>query len=139
MAKVRDLMTRDPVCVSADAPVIDAARLMKDAGIGDVIVVTDGNEMCGIVTDRDIAVRAVAMGGDPKSMKIGEICSSDIVTVTPQDDDKKAVRLMRERAVRRLPVVDGKKAVGVVSIGDLALEKDPSSALADISASPPNT
>ncbi|MCA1830835.1 MAG: CBS domain-containing protein, partial [Actinobacteria bacterium] len=99
----------------------------------------DGNEMCGIVTDRDIAVRAVATGGDPKSMKIGEICSSDIVTVTPQDDDKKAVRLMRERAVRRLPVVDGKKAVGVVSIGDLALEKDPSSALADISASPPNT
>ena len=139
MTKIAELMTRDPITVSADAPIIEAARLMKGAGIGDVIVLKNGSEMCGIVTDRDIAIRAVAEGRDPNKTSVGEICSNDIVSVTPQDDDSKAVSLMRERAIRRLPVVEGKRAVGVISIGDLALEKDPKSALADISASPPNT
>ncbi len=138
MGKVADIMTREPITVSAESPIIDAARLMKGAGIGDVIVVKDGNEICGIVTDRDIAVRAVAEGRDPNRTKVADICTAEIVCVTPNDDDQTAVELMCERAIRRLPVVDGKRPVGVVSIGDLAQQKDPRSALADISASAPN-
>ena len=134
---VRDVMSPRPVTVQDSATVFDAARAMRDANIGDVIVVKSGS-VCGIVTDRDIVVRAVAEGRDPKSVKVGEICSAEIVTVTPDDPVDKVVSLMREKAIRRVPVVEGGRPVGVISLGDLAKEKDENSALAEISSARPN-
>jgi CBS domain-containing protein len=90
------------------------------------------------LTDRDVVVRAVAEGRDPKSIKVGEIVSEDVATVTPDEPVDKVVSLMREKAIRRVPVVDGGRPVGVVSLGDLAVERDSKSALADISAAEPN-
>jgi len=91
-----------------------------------------------LLTDRDITVRVLAESRDPAETQIGEICSTDLVTLAPEDDLAEAVRLVRERAVRRIPVVEAGRPVGVVSIGDLALEQDEGSALADVSAAPPN-
>ena len=134
---VRDLMTTDPITVPASASVADAAKRMRDSDVGPVIVL-DGDTVCGIVTDRDITIRAVAEGKNPKTMKVGEICSKDLTTVEPSAKVDEAVRLMREKAVRRLPVVENGRPVGIVSLGDLAVEQDRDSALADISAAPPN-
>ena len=134
---LKDLMTPNPRTVSRDTPVEQAARHMRDDGIGDVIV-TDGDSLCGIVTDRDIVVRAIAEGRDPTTTTVGDICSSDLVTLSPDAGVDEAVTLMRERALRRLPVVENGRPVGVASIGDLAIERDEDSALADISAAPPN-
>ena len=114
-----------------------AATQMRQADIGDVVVLKDG-AVCGIVTDRDVVVRAVADGKDPDKTTVGEVCSAQVVAVSPDDNEDDAVRIMREKAVRRLPVVDGGRPVGIVSIGDLAMERDQGSALADISAAPGN-
>jgi CBS domain-containing protein len=135
---VRDVMTADVVTLPESASVAQAASAMRDSKIGDVIVLDEGDQVRGLVTDRDIAVRAVAEGRDVSQTKVGDICSSDVITLSPDDSTGDAVRLMREKAVRRLPVVEGGKAVGIVSIGDLAVELDSDSALADISASKPN-
>ena len=134
---VKDVMTAEPVVLSKDAPLVEAARLMRDQGIGDVIVV-EGESAEGLVTDRDLVIRAVAEGADPSTTSLGQVISSEFVTVAPDDPIERAIELMRERAVRRLPVVEGGKPVGVVSIGDLAVERDPYSVLADISEEPPS-
>jgi CBS domain-containing protein len=94
--------------------------------------------MCGIVTDRDIVVRALAGHRNPADTRLKDICSRDVVTVTPSTSTDEAVRIMREKSVRRLPVLDYDQPVGIVSLGDLAVEHDPKSALADISVAPPN-
>ena len=135
--KVKDLMTTSPVTVPPTALAWDAARLMKEQDIGDVIVV-EGDRLRGIVTDRDLVVRVLAEGRDPSGTTIGEISSENVQTVGPDDPAEEAVRVMREQALRRLPVFENGKPVGVVSIGDLAVERDPDSALADISAAAPN-
>ena len=134
---VREVMTENLVTVPGSAALIEAAQRMRDADIGDVIVM-EGDSMCGVVTDRDIVVRAIAMGKDPQSSTVGEICTHEVVTVAPDDAIDHAAQLMRERSVRRLPVVEGGRPVGIVSIGDLAIERDSSSALADISAAEGN-
>ena len=134
---VRDIMTPDPITVSASDTLADAARAMREADIGPVVVLERG-KICGVVTDRDIVVRAIADGKDPKKVKVGDICTRDLTTIRPDEDADEAVKLMRERAIRRVPVVEEDKPVGMLSIGDLAQEKDPKSALADISAAPPN-
>jgi CBS domain-containing protein len=132
------VMTKQPKVLESDSPVMDAARMMRDSDIGDVIVI-EGGSVCGIVTDRDIVVRGIASGKDPATTRLGEICSKDVTTVSSNTPVEEVIRLMRDRAIRRLPVVDGDRPVGVVSLGDLAVERDPSSALADISEAPPNT
>jgi CBS domain-containing protein len=137
MTSVRDVMTPDPLTVPVDAPVAEAARLMRDHDIGDVLVVTD-DRVTGIVTDRDIAVRAVAESADPDTTTVGEICSSGLVTVSPTDDLREATDMMREYAVRRVPVLEDERPVGILSIGDLAMNVDPDSALAEISEDAPN-
>jgi CBS domain-containing protein len=134
---VQDVMTTTPITVPPSAFAWDAARLMKEQDIGDVIVV-DGDRLCGIVTDRDLVVRVMGEGRDPSRTTIGEICSENVKTVSPADPVDEAVHLMRQSALRRLPVTQKGKPVGVVSIGDLAVERDPDSALADISAAAPN-
>jgi CBS domain-containing protein len=94
---------------------------MKERGTGTVLIVA-GGRLSGLVTDRDIAIRVLADGRDPATTKIGDICSSELAVLGPDDDVDQAARLVRERAVRRIPVVDGGVPVGVVSIGDLALK-----------------
>lgn len=133
---LKDIMTPNPVTCPPDATLADVARLMKERDIGAVIV-QDGERVTGIATDRDIVVRGLAEGRDAQAT-LGDIVSTDLVTLSPDDDVQKAVEAMRTKAVRRLPVVENGKAVGIVSIGDLALDRDPDSALADISASAPN-
>lgn len=135
---VAEIMARDPQTVNADETVADAARRMRDSDSGDVLVM-DGGRLVGIVTDRDIAVRIVAEGRDA-STPAREACSSgDLTTVTPDTRIDMAVQIMRDKAVRRLPVVEGDRPVGVVSLGDLAIERDEDSALAEISAADENT
>jgi CBS domain-containing protein len=139
-AKVRDVMTQDPIALDANATVVEAAEQMRDAAVGDVLVVQNGR-LLGIVTDRDIAVRGVAAGEDPRTMKLANIMSAELTTVSPDDDAARAVELMRKRALRRLPVVENGRLVGILSLGDLAIEGDrrsAGSALGSISAAPPN-
>jgi CBS domain-containing protein len=134
---VRDVMTPNPVTLPATASLVEGALAMRDFDVGDVLVLDDGH-ICGIVTDRDIVVRGIAGGNYPATVKLAEICSRDLTTLSPTDRVEDAVNYMREKAIRRLPVVDGGKPVGIVSLGDLAVERDPHSALSDISAAPPN-
>ena len=134
---VQEVMNPDPVSLPAESTAVEAARAMRDRDVGDVIVVEDGRPV-GMVTDRDITVRAVAEGRNPAEIRLSEICSGDLATLAPDDPIDEAVRIMREKAVRRVPVVDQGRPVGIVSISDLAVELDPDSALADISAQPPN-
>ncbi|WP_217237860.1 CBS domain-containing protein [Streptomyces sp. AC555_RSS877] len=135
---VSDIMTSAPVTVEPQTSVTAVARIMRDQDLGAVIV-TDGDELRGLVTDRDLVVRSLAEGGDPEQTTVVDACSGDLVTLTPEDDVDHAVELMREHAVRRLPVVEGGRPVGIVALADLAMERDPGSALGDISAARPNT
>jgi CBS domain-containing protein len=116
---------------------MEAARVMREADVGPVLVVDDGR-VAGILTDRDIVVRAIADGRDPQSTPVREACSADLVTLSPDQDIDDAARLMREHDVRRLPVVQDGRPVGILALGDLAVERDSDSALADISAGSPN-
>lgn len=136
--KVREVMTPSPMSLRSSEPLTEAAKVMRDHGVGSVLIVDDG-ELQGLVTDRDIVVRAVADDQDPASTPISEVVSSDLIVVGPDDDADMAVIRMRERAVRRIPVVDDGVAIGIVSIGDMAIQRDEKSALADISAQRPNT
>ena len=135
---IDDIMTRNVVTMRRNDPVMDAARIMRDADIGAVIVEDDDGGLYGILTDRDIVVRCLAEDKDPLHTPVGDICSKSTVTVTPQDSIDEAVRRMQENAVRRVPVLEGNRPVGIVSIGDLAMERDPDSALGQLSSAPPN-
>jgi len=134
---VEEIMTRDPRTVNASDTIADAARVMNESDIGDVIVVDNG-DVKGIVTDRDIVVRAVAEGRDPTSTPVGEVCTSGVEALEPSASVDDALRKMREADIRRLPVVEGGRPVGIVSLGDLAVEREPDSTLADISAASPD-
>jgi CBS domain-containing protein len=134
---ISEVMTRDPATCSTSDSAADAARAMRDGNFG-AVVVTDDESVAGILTDRDIVVRAVAEGRDPGSTSIGEIFSANPTTLSPGDNVSEAVARMREDHIRRLPVVEDGKAVGIVSIGDLAVSHDGESALAGISAASPN-
>ncbi|MFI8205122.1 CBS domain-containing protein [Streptomyces sp. NPDC085937] len=134
---VKDVMTPGVVAVRPDASVVEAARLMRGQNIGDVVV-ADGQRVVGVVTDRDITVRAVAEGRDPFGVSVESVCTPDPLTLAPDDPVSSAVALMREHAVRRIPVVEGGLPVGLVTLGDLAEARDPESALADISRAEPD-
>lgn len=134
---VRDVMTTDIVSCPSSAPVSEAARSMRDRDIGDVLVVDEG-KVCGIVTDRDIVVRCLAEGGDAGSARVGDVLTSSLTTVAPDAPIDEAARIMRDNALRRLPVVEDGTAVGIVSLGDLAVRADPNSALGGISSARPN-
>jgi CBS domain-containing protein len=134
---ISEVMMPSPVTVQADEPIQGAASVMREQGVGDLIVV-DGQEVRGIVTDRDLVVRGLAAGHDPTTTPVGGMCSEELAVVDADADVDQAVAIMRDRALRRLPVVAEGRLVGIVSIGDLAISQDPKSALADISAAPPN-
>jgi CBS domain-containing protein len=133
-----DVMTPEVISVASIATVTEIAEQMRDNHVGDVFVM-DGKRLIGIVTDRDLVVRVIAAGLDPVMTRAGQICSEDLVAVTPHTPLEEVTRVMRERAVRRLPVVDDNgHPVGAISIGDLAAARQPTSVLADISLAPPN-
>lgn len=134
---LRDIMTQKPVTLQSTDTVIAAARSMRDGNIGDVVVVDNG-QVQGILTDRDIVVRALAEGRDPARTTVGEICSKELTTLSPGAAIGDAENLMRDKAIRRLPVVEGGRPVGIVTLGDLAVEREPDSTLGGISAAPPN-
>jgi len=134
--RLREIMTDAPVTVDESATIADAARLMRDRDIGDVIVVSETG-ITGIVTDRDIIVRAVAEGKDTAT-PVSSVVSRDLQTLRGDDSVAAATTLMREYDVRRVPIVEDGELIGMVVLGDLAGNQDPKSVLADISAAPPN-
>jgi CBS domain-containing protein len=135
--KVREIMSAAPACMAASESVSAAAKAMKERGIGTVLVLS-GGRLAGLVTDRDIAIRVLAENRDPLTTRLDDICSSELAVLSPDDAVETAIRIVRDRAVRRLPVMADGTPVGVVSIGDLALDKDEGSALSQISAFGPN-
>lgn len=120
---IRDVMTPSPTTVKADQPATEAAKLMREADAGMIPVVDDG-DIFGTVTDRDIVVRVVAAGKDPQSTPVREIASTDPITVEPDQDLNDALELMARHQVRRLPVVEEGRLIGVVAQADLAREAD---------------
>jgi CBS domain-containing protein len=125
MAKsVQDLMTRNPCSIAADKSVAYAAKMLRDEDVG-LAPIVQGDRLVGTVTDRDLAIRAVAEGKDPESTKVKEIASINLVTVAPRQDLDEALKLMAKHQVRRLPVVeDGGRLVGVVAQADVARNGD---------------
>jgi CBS domain-containing protein len=134
---VEQIMTTNPRTVNVDDTVKDAAVVMRDSDIGDVIVIEDG-QVSGILTDRDIAVRAVAEGRDADATPVSDICTSGIEAMEPDASVDDALRKMRDEDIRRLPVVKNGRPVGIISLGDLAVDREPDSTLADISAAAPD-
>jgi CBS domain-containing protein len=134
---VEEIMTRDTRTVNADDAFVDAARVMRDSDIGDVVVMDEG-QVTAIVTDRDIVVRGIAEGRDPESTSVREVCTTGVQTIDPSANVDEAVQLMREHDIRRLPVTKNGRPVGILSLGDLAVEREPDSTLADISAASPD-
>jgi ATP-dependent Lon protease len=136
--KIQDVMTKHVHCVGTATTIREVARLMRDYKIGDVLVTDDSGKLCGIVTDRDVVVRAVAEHKDLDTMTVADIESAKLITVAPDSSVDQAVQLMRDHAIRRIPVCDGDQLLGIVTIGDLAQQRDPSSALGHISRAAPN-
>jgi CBS domain-containing protein len=118
---VRDIMTPNPRTVSPDDTLESAARIMRDEDTGAVPVVRDGRPI-GILTDRDIVIRAVADGG-ATSRAVREIVTERLISISPEASTREATELMSEHQIRRLPVVENDRLVGIVSLGDLAVKE----------------
>ncbi|MGH3178327.1 MAG: CBS domain-containing protein [Streptosporangiaceae bacterium] len=131
-AKVRDVMTPGPIGVDYHQSVGEAARAMRDWGVGAILVVSN-KSLYGLVTDRDLVVRAVAeaRGADEP---VGPLSSGNLIGVDADADVHEAMRLMRQHAVRRLPVLENGQVAGIVSLGDLAMQDEPDLAFAQLSA-----
>lgn len=135
--RVSDVMTKQVIYLPLETTLDEAARVMKEADIGDVVA-TDGATLAGVLTDRDIVVRAVAQRSDPAQTTIGSIISREVVMIEQNCTAGEAAALMRERGVRRVLVCDNeRKLVGIVSLGDLALRLDPQSALGQLTGQAP--
>lgn len=134
--KVREVMTERVDCLGPENSAAEAARHMKRLNVG-AIPVCQGEDLYGIVTDRDIVVRVVAEGKDLATTLLRDCCTRELVTIEPEADVRRAAEIMAEHQIRRLPVVQGKRLVGIVSLGDLAVkaegEKAPAKALTEIS------
>src|SRR3954452_11885425 len=133
---VPDYMTAHPTVVEVTDSLRSVAQTMATQDVG-ALVVAENGAVVGIVTDRDLVVRGLAEGIGLDA-PVGQLMTGNLTSVRPDDDVARLVQIMREEAVRRVPVVEGDRAVGIVTIGDLAQALDADSALADISAAPPN-
>ncbi len=122
MAKsVRDAMTEDPRSIGASASVVEAARLMREGHIGS-LPVTEDERLVGMITDRDITTRVVAESAVPETTSVGDVYSRDLISVEPNHDLEEALELMSRHQVRRLPVVENGRLVGMVAQADIALK-----------------
>lgn len=135
---LHEIMTKQIFSVRKDASVRAVARVMRERKIGDVLVTNRDGTLFGIVTDRDLVVRALSSSRDLDNMQVAEVTTDALVQLPPTATIDEAVKLMRERAIRHIPVVRDDIAIGIVSLGDLARRQDPKSVLAQISAAPPN-
>jgi CBS domain-containing protein len=117
--KVRDLMTENPTCVSPSQSLAEAARILRDEDVGSLPVCED-DRVIGIVTDRDIVVRGVADGSDPRMVSVGDVASRNVRTVDPDENLDEALKVMASSQVRRLPVVENGRLVGVLAQADIA-------------------
>lgn len=135
---VREVMSAAPETVTPETTLADAAKVMDRVDIGDVLIVDGTGQLRGIVTDRDIAIRAVAEGRDPNTTTVEEIMTPTVETISSSATVREAIETMRRHDIRRLPVVDGGTPIGVVSLGDLAMSPGSRSVLADLSTAPPN-
>lgn len=135
---VREIMTKNVINMQVSTTLEEAARAMREQDIGNVVVAED-ERLVGLVTDRDIVIRAVADGMDPTTTTLGSVASRDIIAIQPDDTAQAAALLMREQAIRRVLVVDDQGLCGILSIGDLATEIDPDSVLGGISGAAPNS
>jgi CBS domain-containing protein len=134
---VRDVMTRNPVALNSESSVTDAAKAMSDLRIGTVVVM-ENDKPCGIVTDRDITVRAVATGTDPSKMMLRDICTSDLATVRPDQSVEDAIKVMKSHDVKRVVVMTDSKLEGIVSLGDLTSRGLGEDVQDDLSRAEPN-
>ena len=134
-AMLMEIMTPDPTSCRFDARMTEVARLMRDEEIGDVLVVADDGTLVGIVTDRDLVVHGLAEGSAADAT-IDGMFTSGVATLSTRSSVQDAIDLMTANALRRVPIVDGGRAIGIVSLGDLAEDRDPESALGRISAAP---
>lgn len=126
MTKARDIMTPDAACVSASDTVLDAAKRMSDLSVGALPICGEDNKLKGMLTDRDIVVKVLAQGKDPRAVHAGELAQGEAVTIGADDDVEELLNTMSEHKVRRLPVIDGHTLVGIVAQADAARAlKDP--------------
>jgi CBS domain-containing protein len=142
MTTVREIMTGSAECAQTTDTVADAARKMRDLDVGALPICGEDNRLKGMITDRDIAIRCVADGADPTSVKVEEFCGDKPVTIGADDSVEEALRTMTEHRVRRLPVIDGHDLVGMLSQADVAtnLADDQTAQLVEaISAAPGNS
>lgn len=119
MAQIRDLMTENPSSCERGASVAEAAKVMARENVGPIPIV-EGGRLVGVVTDRDLVVRVIAEGRDPESTTVGEVASSDLVTLSPDDSLDQALELLAKHQVRRLPVVEDERLVGILAQADVA-------------------
>jgi CBS domain-containing protein len=120
---VRDAMTEDPSSIGKSVSVVEAARLMREQDIGS-LPITDDEKLVGMITDRDITTRVVAEAADPKLTSVEDVYSQDLISVEPDQDLEEALRLMARHQVRRLPVVENGRLVGIVAQADIALSEN---------------
>lgn len=142
MKTARDIMTSGPTTVTTSQSLAEAAGLMRDEGVGALPICGDDDQLQGVITDRDIVVRAVAGGQDPSSTTVADFAGDKPVTIGADDSLEEAFRTMVEHDVRRLPVIDGHRLVGMVSQADVARELPPEVVgrlVSDVSAAPDNS
>ncbi len=125
--KVRDIMTTAVETATPDTSLEQIATMMKNENVG-AIPIVDGDELAGIITDRDIVVRCIAAGKDPSETEAEEILSEDLETIEPTDDIEEAARIMSDRQIRRLPVCERGRLVGMISLGDIAVKENETTA-----------
>jgi len=120
MPTAREIMTPDVTCVGEKESLADAARKMADLGVGSLPICGEDNRLKGMLTDRDIVVKALAKGRNPGDMTAGDLAEGKPVTIGADDDAKEILRTMAQYKVRRLPVIDGHQLVGIVAVADIA-------------------
>lgn len=119
--QLKEIMTKDVEVLHPEIPIQEAAEMMKELDIGS-LPICDGRRLLGIVTDRDIAIRAVAEGQDPRSTQVGDIMSPGVVYCFEDQEVSEAARVMQDEQIRRLPILNrDKELVGIISLGDLAV------------------
>lgn len=141
MATARDIMTSGATCAGSGETVVEAARKMRDLGVGALPICGPDDRLAGMITDRDITVRVVAEGRDPSSVKVSELAQGKPATIGADDSVEEALATMSKHGVRRLPVIDGQRLVGIVSQADVArnLPEDRVGDLVDAISSAPNS
>jgi CBS domain-containing protein len=120
MTTARDIMTSGATCARESDTVHDAAQILAREGVGALPICGEDNRLKGMLTDRDIVVKVLAEGKDPRAVHVGELAQGEVVTIGADDDAQEILRTMTEHQVRRLPVIDGHELVGVVAQADVA-------------------